>query len=200
MNFVYEDKYSKYEVAGDVRISQAASYSFRFKPSGWAIWTVNDGTGEVSLQSDWGNYTYRWHVDHTGEKDMHHFLMKASADYIANKFSYGGSLKDEVDLEATLKSLQEIIRGKELPAEEQEDLLESARSWVESAECSMESAQYDEEYHELSESFNHDLHDYIEHRPCHSMVFLQKCLIPAFKHFLKEYLAPVPVTLVQQPD
>ena len=44
-----------------------AGVTYHFRPMiagelGWALATVNDATGELTIQSDWGDFTYRWHV------------------------------------------------------------------------------------------------------------------------------------------
>lgn len=36
------------------------AYYFRLAPVGWAIWYVDDRTGTLALESDWGSYAHRW--------------------------------------------------------------------------------------------------------------------------------------------
>lgn len=41
-------------------VYDARAYHFVFEPLGWATWYVDDRTGTLALESDWGSYAYRW--------------------------------------------------------------------------------------------------------------------------------------------
>jgi hypothetical protein len=95
-------------------IETAKAYRFRFKEAfGWAIFTINDATGEFSIQSDYGNWSYRWHVGSNlgtvddRDRTLTEFLATAGPDYIINKLSYGSDdLKDVLDPAGTRKAIK----------------------------------------------------------------------------------------------
>lgn len=96
----------------------ATSYSFQWKPINWAIYTINESTGEFSIQSDWQNYSYRWHMNalgpsrHNDERStLAEFLAYAGPDYIVDKLGYSmpDTFKRVLDLEASKKVFQEEI-------------------------------------------------------------------------------------------
>lgn len=77
----------------------AKTYSFRFdEPFGWAIFTVNDTTGEFHIQSDYGQWQYCWGIGNLGGpkerqivKDMpltYFLAVRPDAHYVAMKFGY----------------------------------------------------------------------------------------------------------------
>ena len=83
-------EYPKLELTGT---SVAVAFHFRVnKPlGGWAICTVNDRTGELVVQSDWGNWAHRWNTDHIGRPSLTHFIAERdpyhdhAGDYLAAK-------------------------------------------------------------------------------------------------------------------
>lgn len=97
-------------------VSQAVSYRFVFEAEGWAIFTLNDATGELLITSDWGNYGYRW--DALGNRTLHQFLAEKGQDqwdchYIIGKLRNGTNsknLEDVVDCEKTRAKVSEEIR------------------------------------------------------------------------------------------
>lgn len=93
---------------GDCEISHPISYYFRFNHCGWAIFTVNYTTGEFSIQSDWGNYSYRWNGL---SKES---LIRFSPEYIADKFSHEnkGELERVFDGEKTEEGVIEVVRDR----------------------------------------------------------------------------------------
>jgi hypothetical protein len=117
------------------------AYHFAFEVEGWAILTINDDTGEISIQSDWGNYAHRWTPKHTGCPSMHHFFAKSGPDYFANKFSYENpKLKNVPDEERTRKELRALIierrKDREIGADEARGLWEHVDSFV-SENCNL---------------------------------------------------------------
>lgn len=64
---------------------------------GWALATINDATGELTIQSDWGNWAYRW--PHRGMAEINgrretltefiagRFGARTECDYLANKLT-----------------------------------------------------------------------------------------------------------------
>ncbi len=98
-------------------VSRALSFSFE-EHFGWAIFTWNDSTGEFSVQSDWGNFSYRWHVGHLGCPTLTEFLaVRADVHYIANKlgippraFDGDGTKRQLVHLLAELRKERDCTK------------------------------------------------------------------------------------------
>lgn len=71
----------------------ATTYSFCCDGSfsGWACCTVNDVTGELGIQSDWGSWSYRWSTASLGCPSLTHFLGdRGSVNYMARKLNGDG--------------------------------------------------------------------------------------------------------------
>ena len=96
-----------------VTIVRADVYSLRWPSSygNWAIFTVCDQTGELSIQSDWGNFSYRWNTGALGDKTLTEFLATVDAHYIADKLGYHNTdLAEVFDPDATLAEFRRAIR------------------------------------------------------------------------------------------
>lgn len=106
--------------------SVATSYHFRMEGDmGWALATVNDHTGELTICSDWGNWTHRWNVRHLGAPTLTDFLSdRSSADYLANKLSLEGGPRsgEEFDADETIAEFRRMLA---------ERRREEAGAWVE---------------------------------------------------------------------
>jgi hypothetical protein len=85
----------------------ATTYYFRFDHFGWAAVTINDGTGELSIQSAWGSFAYRWSPDskHLGAPSLTAFLADHDrVDYVASKLlSEDNQAHQVVDEDDTLR-------------------------------------------------------------------------------------------------
>ena len=114
------------------KITVATTYHLRCLPDdrenrdfGWALCTVNDETGELSIQSDWGNWAHRWNVRHLGAPSLTHFIGdRGSCHYLADKLSREGGPRsgEEFDADATVATFRRILC---------ERRLEEARAWIE---------------------------------------------------------------------
>jgi hypothetical protein len=176
----------KIEIVGEPHISRPMSYSFRFAPYGWAILTINESTGEIAINSDWGNYSHRWHVGHIGEDNLHAFFLKASAEYIVNKFSHSNKtdLADVLDPESTKKGIseriEELLAEGTIPEALAVTLREELEEW----------AAEDFDTHLCPSDLEANLYEpyeYLVDMPSTRSVFLTEVLIPTLKAYLREH-------------
>ena len=111
----------------------AEMYYLRFAPTGWAILFLHEGTGAVSIQSDWGDWSHYWPPRAHGRTSLKAFLCEGDFDYLADKFM--GRTEDEFDLEGTVKAIKKRI----VEARWQHDLSkDDARELIEEAELMAE--------------------------------------------------------------
>ncbi len=102
--------------------SEVASLTlhYRFDESGWAIFTVSAVTCTLDIQSDWGNYSYRWPGGGCGDTPFLEWLARTcqrDPRYITEKLSYDcKSLAHEYDEDLTRRNVKKL-------------LLEERRSW-----------------------------------------------------------------------
>lgn len=91
-----------------------SAVTYHFSPithealAGWALATVNDNTGELTIQSDWGNWSNRWSPDpkHLGQPTLSHFIAtRGHAHYLADKLTRREE-REHFDAAATVKSMQ----------------------------------------------------------------------------------------------
>lgn len=52
--------------------------------SGWGIITIDDECN-LSINSDWGTWSYRWHKGALGSPTFKHFLLRIGKGYLGNK-------------------------------------------------------------------------------------------------------------------
>lgn len=187
----YDERYlQELKLRGDVTITNPVTYCFRFNDYGnWANFTINESTGEFSIQSDWGDWSYRWHTDSLGKGvKLTQFLLSCDTDYITNKLAYGpvSDLKDEVDDEETLKAIRkhicEVRRGRDIDKGDARAYWLEAETFVEEQNCSIEAMDSDL-YDLLGEPW-----EYIAHKKSHRYMFLTRRLLPFFQAWMKNHL------------
>jgi hypothetical protein len=102
-------------------VAVSAARSYKFYPvdqerhwAGWAICTINDETGELSIQSDWGSWQHRWSSDpkHLGAATLTAFIARREHDgYLADKLTTDGVDRNVFDADATVRAARrEVLR------------------------------------------------------------------------------------------
>ena len=103
-------------------ITSAVTYHLRpvrgTKPDhngfGWALCTINDATGELAIQSDWGSWSNRWDIDHLGRPSLTHFIAdRSDVWYLANKLT-GSKERNAFDPDATVIAMRKVLVARRL--------------------------------------------------------------------------------------
>lgn len=98
-------------------------------PTGWAILRLEESTGFVSIESDWGDWSYRW-PSYARASSLGSFLNEINVHYAAGKFL--GERAREFSPEKTERSVKTAI----LEMRRRDDLTsETAREEWELASC-----------------------------------------------------------------
>ncbi len=180
---------SELTLKGPPVVTRPVAYSFRFEPyGGWAIFTLNEDTGELSVQSDWGNYSHRWNTGALGDGvKLAEFLAGCARDveYLASKLQLSSKstcLEPVVDDEATTADLRQMIceqrRSRDLSKDKARDLWEEAGDLV----------QYNWSLDQASAEFMEliDYSSFLVKRPSTRFKFLRDELLPFFCRWLRE--------------
>lgn len=176
-----------------VRTSAATTYHLRPQaddhrfPTEWALCTVNDATGELTVCSDWGNFTYLWSArpEHLGAPSLTHFIgARDAAHYLADKLtSSDRKLRYRFSPEKTVKRFCEIAgeryRDRDVDKAECKRLVEALRELLTHA--------VDEERDFVDRFYEIDGHDKIasepwdcfQHEPTSAYLVLLHSILPA---------------------
>lgn len=96
----------------------ATTYSFQTTGEGyrsWALCTVNDATGELNIQSDWGNWSHRWHTDALGSPTLTAFIGdRSGTDYLAGKLQQRDGGGRRWSARATARALCALLCARRL--------------------------------------------------------------------------------------
>jgi hypothetical protein len=94
-----------------VGTSKATTYRFQVQQplGGWALCTVNDSTGELSIQSDWENWAHRWNPVYLGAPSLTHFIAKGSCQYLADKLANTRPQRQQFDPKATVRAFRQRL-------------------------------------------------------------------------------------------
>jgi hypothetical protein len=179
--------------------SIAETYSFYFKSNkcSWANFTVNNSTGEFHIQSDNGDWQYRWNLNSLGEKHTAHKkpLISFLADlktvgYIANKLSYNKhrgevSAIDENKIKTQIKQLHANLTSPSLDKKEVDLKLDS-----------LDYSSFEGFYTSLEESYNEDFiglfyscfEEGLPTEDSYSFSLLKEMHLPAFIQHIQEEL------------
>ncbi len=182
-----------------IEVTRPISYSFRFK-RGWAIFTINDDTGEFAINSDWGNYSYRWSANpkNLGAPSLTDFLrrtLQRDAAYVIDKFSYTNKadLDPIVDESATRREFKRALasvfrhrrKSKILDHGNVRDAFREIDDIDFESNTSIERSMISDLYH-LPDLLPCEWWDLIRHMPSARAVILRHSLLPFFGRHLQQ--------------
>lgn len=101
------------------------TYRYSKDGHGWYV-AFLDSIGCMSVQSDYGDYSYRW--SNFGDKDFREWILTPNDHYLMSKFSQG---KREFDSEATFEAVEEFVRNASEWDEELPSKYDSEEEWRE---------------------------------------------------------------------
>lgn len=169
-----------------IRVSSEGARVYVIRGPGkfdWTVATLHDETGLVAIVSDHGNWAHAWNPRHIGEPTLHHFVVRADADYAAGKMLHAKD-REELDVEGTRRQIFErIIRdrretriGKEVARERWDEIVD----WDE------------QDYHEHilpGDEWLSEAYEYIAYRPTATAKAFMEIVWPGVQRAVREELA-----------
>jgi hypothetical protein len=144
----------------------------------WALCTVNDDTGELSVTSDWGNWSYRWDTRATGCPSLTHFIGERDAcHYLADKLCPRAQ-REEFAPDLTVDGIHARILERR---REERISREHAREWWNEANEALDTDNLIEFAEQLDSlpQWMFDRCEDIRHRPTTSYLVLRDAILPA---------------------
>ena len=170
-----------------MRQYSAEVYNFRFQ-YGWAIFTLCQETGSFSVESDWGNASYRWYS--LGDETLKQALLRFDCHYIVNKFMEG--TRSNSSFRRRPADKQSVFRGRILERRRGGGLSKAEARDLWDALLRFENDLIDagpgialERADDILWVFDSELYD-IETEPSPRYTFWVEKLLPFFKDFLRE--------------
>jgi hypothetical protein len=174
---------------------EAKYYHFVFEePFGWAIFSINDVTGELAIQSDWGNYQHRWNTSHLGESHtkhplpLTHFLaINNDPYYVTDKLHYGTNDREKYSPDLTERSVRQYLLE-----ERRTGNLE--REWAREAWDEIKHVDFNSpdgfmyslnDTYRLKKVLSDEPWDFVKHEASFGYVLLQYKLLPFFFNYLR---------------
>ena len=211
LNKRQKNKYIMREVLETRELEEytAKVYAFRFQ-HGWANFTICDRLGEFSIQSDWGNYSYRW--GNIGKNTLEEFLAGCDSCYITTKLSYSKprEFREEFSLSGTIDNVKTQIieerRSGQLEKRDARILWDYTEKVLKFSDDAETPEGFYNLIHEPVEYFNSRMGEFVEieslissmgpdfvfngasYEPSARYLFCQNTLIPFFTNFLREKL------------
>lgn len=177
--------------SSSIETAEVFRFSFDRPPGGWACFTICEQTGEFSLQSDWGNGSYRWNIGALGAPSLKDFLADTSPDYVLSKFSYENKeLKERFDADKTRKEMRKHLceerRRLSLKQDEARELWEQVEGFYDEANSSGDLLAVERMEKELNDFFGGEPWNYFRHAPSPQYRFLYDELLPFFFDVLRD--------------
>jgi hypothetical protein len=181
----HDEIIEKYDAPSKTEIVVAPPFikmHVRYPNSSWFLLILDTVSGVVCLASDWGDYTYRWHVDAT--EPFEQFIFgRADAEYLAEKMM-SKEQRLELDIEGTNKTIEDTLRGildDDEDGEHTEDDLESDLAQL--PDWSTEEDLLNMTFYLLED---HEISDLICEKATFRYAVFTKLIVPTFQRLWKE--------------
>ncbi len=169
-------------------------YSCRFSNrSGWALLILDEETGAVTIQSDYGDWSFIWPPAAHGRKSLKHFLCEGDFHYLAGKFM-GRADIDVFDFDATISEMKREIaedrRARAIEKQEARDLFDELDRMDDE---SSEDLFYTNLDRTVSDHFSGEPFLLFQHKKKPEYLWLLHGILPALIGELRKLLPEAPV-------
>ena len=96
-----------------VKRTPAEKYTILNERGSWlASIFLDDLLGQISIQSDYGSYSYWWSKNGRGTETLKEFLSRTNDGYVMDKFGYGGKNDHFFSQKTVDRIKEEILRNR----------------------------------------------------------------------------------------